>query len=767
MAPSVLLLGLVLSSASALPPRISFLIDSIDRPLVHFSLPDVQNTNMLLLSDGVSTLYVGAQDTILSLDISQSDVIRLKKQVSWRPTAEEISKCGMKGKNSQVDCPNFVHVVQPINSTHLYACGSYAFSPHYAFIDVESFTLVDQGAAKGHCPFSPYERSSAITIDEELYTATTSNFLGNQPQISRYFSRGRRPDVSLDSPISLLSEPTFVSSSFDPEQQKIYFFFNEVGKEFRFTNELRTARVAQVCKDDVGGVRILQKKWTSFAKATLNCQKPKHPPFNVLQDMFTLQPPEGSESSETVFYGIFTSQWSTQTASAVCTFRLKDIRSVFSGAYKNINTLQLVTHPYLGKCGLANSSDSNLAEVRKNFLTSRSVNPVGQVVVSSEQKYSRVVVMRTQAANSQHYNVLFLLTETGFLHKMVLLDQGPWIIEEIQVFTQPQVVRSMVLSASKGVLYVGTSAGVTAVSVARCSTYQSCGQCLLARDPLCGWSRTTKVCTSPDAHHQDLVQNLESRSVEEDCQEENKPTEVTAEVGVHLNEAVKLPCVKSSNRASLTWTFSQSRSLPENLFIHSADGSLRFLASSRTSGTYSCEAEEDGFREVVVSYNVRLFPNPRHLPRTEVSQSPEESFEDIETQEPTRSSDFIQELETKTIINRKQDSRSENTEVPGDHMTAEDLSTKNKSNKEGYEFSEHAGFIAKSYHSELVVVSFLLAACLCVLVLGFLHTWRQKKTDSRSVLLEASEFYSKTNASTEICSLSSPENAGPDQTVTQ
>ena len=34
----------------------------------------------------------------------------------------------------QVDCPNFVRVLQLINSTHLYACGSFAFSPRDAFI---------------------------------------------------------------------------------------------------------------------------------------------------------------------------------------------------------------------------------------------------------------------------------------------------------------------------------------------------------------------------------------------------------------------------------------------------------------------------------------------------------------------------------------------------------------------------------------------------------------------------------------------------------
>lgn len=47
---------------------------------------------------------------------------------------------------------------------------------------------------------------------------------------------------------SCLSEPTFVSSSLDRSDRKLYFFFSEVGKEFSFIDELQIPRVAQVCQ---------------------------------------------------------------------------------------------------------------------------------------------------------------------------------------------------------------------------------------------------------------------------------------------------------------------------------------------------------------------------------------------------------------------------------------------------------------------------------------------------------------------------------------
>lgn len=40
----------------------------------------------------------------------------------------------------------------------------------------------------------------------------------------------------------------------------------------------------------------------------------------------------------------------------------------------------------------------------------------------------------------------------------------------------------------QGLLYAASHSGVVQVPVANCSLYQSCGDCLLARDPYCAWS---------------------------------------------------------------------------------------------------------------------------------------------------------------------------------------------------------------------------------------------------------------------------------------
>ncbi|KAK5879490.1 hypothetical protein CesoFtcFv8_022600 [Champsocephalus esox] len=121
--------------------------DSAERPLVLFRSPDLLNSTTLLLSDDGSTLFVGARDAVFSLDVSRSDVISLKSKVAWRPSQSEITECQNKGKDTEVDCPNFVSVLSQVNSSHLYVCGSFAFNPHDAFIVRESLKLTFTSAS--------------------------------------------------------------------------------------------------------------------------------------------------------------------------------------------------------------------------------------------------------------------------------------------------------------------------------------------------------------------------------------------------------------------------------------------------------------------------------------------------------------------------------------------------------------------------------------------------------------------------------------------
>lgn len=56
---------------------------------------------------------------------------------------------------------------------------------------------------------------------------------------------------------------------------------------------------------DVGGQRTLQRKWTSFMKARLDCSFPELSLPPIVQDVFLLKDDDWRKS---VFYAVFTSQ---------------------------------------------------------------------------------------------------------------------------------------------------------------------------------------------------------------------------------------------------------------------------------------------------------------------------------------------------------------------------------------------------------------------------------------------------------------------------
>ncbi|NXU93274.1 SEM4C protein, partial [Xiphorhynchus elegans] len=183
----------------------------------------------------------------------------------------------------QTDCFNYVRFLQSYNSSHLYACGTYAFQPKCTYIELSGFTL-DQMAfedGKGKCPYDPTKGHTGLIVDGELYSATFNNFLGTEPVILRnlgpHYSMkteyltswlngrdqgGTQGGDSRDTHCwaqcdpSVSPEPHFVASAFVQESSgsstgdddKVYFFFSERAVEYDCYAEQVVARVARVCK---------------------------------------------------------------------------------------------------------------------------------------------------------------------------------------------------------------------------------------------------------------------------------------------------------------------------------------------------------------------------------------------------------------------------------------------------------------------------------------------------------------------------------------
>ncbi|NXG57982.1 SEM4B protein, partial [Hemiprocne comata] len=687
--------------------------DSSERVVERFEVPSVSNYTALLLSPDGSTLYLGARELLLAVNTSHFQPGAPVHRLPWSADEEKKRQCVFKGKDPQRDCHNYIKMLLRLNSTHLYACGTCAFSPACAYINVQHFSLERDGSGKvlledgkGRCPFDPEYRSTAIMVDGELYAGTVSNFQGNEPTISR--SQESRIALKTENSLSWLQDPVFVGSAYlreslpagNPEgdDDKVYFFFSETGKEFDYFENTIVSRIARVCKGDQGGERVLQRRWTTFLKAQLLCSHPEDGfPFNVLQDIFVLTPGQ-LHWRETLFYGVFTSQWNKGGlgSSAVCAFPMRSVQRAFAGLYKEVNreTQQWYTdtgpvpEPRPGTCITShtrhlkiNSSlqmpDRVLNFIKDHFLMDSPVRSQ-PLLLQSHLRYQQIGVQRTQALHGT-YDVLFLGTDDGRLHKAVRVDHGVHIIEEIRLFPAGQPVLHLLLDQDKaggrracwgkgrgccglgpqgagsaggqgdagtntpawlggwgcplmplcpllqGLVYAATYTAVAQVPFANCSLYRSCGECVLARDPFCAWSRGAcrRATPHPPAHPQLWAQDIEDADTERLCQLPNAsqprprillpPASGAPCQRIQLppNAVRPLPCRLLSNLASRRWLHDGT---PVNAsYLVLPDGALILVGSPERAGTYECWSLEEGFRKLMASYCVGV-QEPAHGP---------------------------------------------------------------------------------------------------------------------------------------------------------
>ncbi|XP_078070502.1 semaphorin-4D-like isoform X1 [Mustelus asterias] len=582
--------------------------------LVKFSEIGVSNYSTLLLNEDRGVLYVGAQEAIFA--VKMSDISNKTSEVYWKVTDEKQKQCAAKGKSQETECLNYIRILHEFNNESLYVCGTYAFQPTCDYLSVKDFTLQGrQEEGKGKCPFDPAQRYTSVMVDGELYSGTVYNFLGSETVILRSHLR-------TEYAIPWLNEPSFVYSDVIRESEnsldggdddKVYFFFTEVSVEYEFNSKLLVPRVARVCKGDHGGSRILQKRWTSFLKAKLICTLPESNfVFNVIQDVFILKTPNWKE---TVFYGVFTSQWSNLEVSAVCAFNMSNVEDVFSkGKYMQSATFEhshvkwvryngQVPTPRPGSCinnearALnVNSSlmlpDKTLQFVKDHPLMADPVKPIGNrpKLVKKNANYIQIVVDRVRALDKNLYDIMFVGTDKGLLHKAINYDNEMHIIEELQIFPDSEPVLTLLLSkGDKKQLYAGSHSNVVQAPVAFCEKYRTCTDCILARDPYCAWNPQNKICiwiTEDDIDESNLMQNLNGTAAV--CRTEDVESISFEERKVEPKEFQELKCLPMSSLAKVTWKLNDN-SLSENSKYRIVQNNfLIFSVTEEDSGTYDC-----------------------------------------------------------------------------------------------------------------------------------------------------------------------------------
>ncbi|XP_061056624.1 semaphorin-4D [Eubalaena glacialis] len=646
-------LAVVFGTAVAFAPIPRITWEHREVQLVQFHEPGIFNYSALLLSEDKDTLYVGAREAVFALNAH--NISKKQHEAYWKVSEDKKAKCAEKGKSKQTECLNYIRVLQPLSASALYVCGTNAFQPACDHLNLTSFKFLGKNEdGKGRCPFDPAQSYTSVMVDGELYSGTSYNFLGSEPIISRNSSHS---PLRTEYAIPWLNEPSFVFADVigespeggDGEDDKVYFFFTEVSVEYEFIFKLMIPRVARVCKGDQGGLRTLQKKWTSFLKARLICSRPdSNLVFNVLRDVFVLRSPS---LKEPMFYGVFTPQLNNVGLSAVCAYNLSTAEAVFSrGKYMQSATVEqshtkwvryngAVPTPRPGACinrearaanfsSSLNLPDKTLQFVKDHPLMDDSVTPIDNRprLIKSDVNYTQIVVDRTRALDGTVHDVMFVSTDRGALHKAISLENDVHIIEETQLFQDFEPVQTLLLSSKKGrrFVYAGSNSGVVQAPVAFCGKHGTCEDCVLARDPYCAWSPAAAACIAlhqTDGPSRGLIQEM-SGDVSA-C-----PDKIKESYLQHFFKhggTAELKCSQKSNLARVVWKF-QNGVLKAESPKYSLVGRknlLIFNLSEGDSGVYQCLSEERVKNKTVLQVVAKHVLEVKVVPRTPVvSTSP-------------------------------------------------------------------------------------------------------------------------------------------------
>ncbi|XP_059999439.1 semaphorin-6A isoform X2 [Lagenorhynchus albirostris] len=476
------------------------------------------------------TLYIAARDHIYTVDIdtSHTEEIYCSKKLTWKSRQADVDTCRMKGKHKD-ECHNFIKVLLKKNDDTLFVCGTNAFNPscrNYKMDTLEAFG--DEFSGMARCPYDAKHANVALFADGKLYSATVTDFLAIDAVI--YRSLGDSPTLrTVKHDSKWLKEPYFVQAV--DYGDYIYFFFREIAVEYNTMGKVVFPRVAQVCKNDMGGSqRVLEKQWTSFLKARLNCSVPgdSHFYFNILQAVTDVIRINGRD----VVLATFSTPYNSIPGSAVCAYDMHDVAIVFTGRFKEQKSPdstwtpvpdERVPKPRPGCCAGSSSlekyaTSNEFPDDTLNFIKTHPLMDEAVPSIINKPWFLRTMVryrltkiaVDTAAGPYQNHTVVFLGSEKGIILKFLarIGNSGflndSLFLEEMSVYNpekcsydgvEDKRIMGMQLDKASSSLYVAFSTCVIKVPLGRCERHGKCKKtCIASRDPYCGWVKEGGAC---------------------------------------------------------------------------------------------------------------------------------------------------------------------------------------------------------------------------------------------------------------------------------
>ncbi|XP_051919671.1 sema domain, transmembrane domain (TM), and cytoplasmic domain, (semaphorin) 6D, like isoform X4 [Hippocampus zosterae] len=468
------------------------------------------------------TLFIAGRDQVYLVSLRESyrnEIIPYRK-LTWRSGQADREMCAVKGKHRD-ECHNFIKVLVPRNDDLVFICGTNGFNPMCRYYRLDNLELDGEeinGLAR--CPFDSKQTNVALFAEGKLYSATVADFQASDSVIYRSMGDGSAlRTIKYDS--KWLKEPHFLHAA--EYGNYVYFFYREIAVEHSNLGKVVYSRVARICKNDIGGSqRVLEKHWTSFVKARLNCSVPGDSffYFDVLQSITDIININGVPS----VVGVFTTQMNSIPGSAVCAFSMADIEKVFHGRFKEQKTADSIWTPFPeeklpkprpGCCagyGPAASFKSSIEfpDETLQFIKSHPLMDTAVPSIGDEPWYTKTRVryrltalaVDNEAGPHKNYTVVFIGSESGIVLKVLAKTSAmslndSLLLEEIDVFNKAKCLsnhdddkRVLSLHVDKDAhsLYVAFSSCVIRIPLSRCERHSSCHKsCIALRDPYCGW----------------------------------------------------------------------------------------------------------------------------------------------------------------------------------------------------------------------------------------------------------------------------------------
>uniref|UniRef100_A0A3Q2W0K0 Semaphorin-7A-like n=1 Tax=Haplochromis burtoni TaxID=8153 RepID=A0A3Q2W0K0_HAPBU len=383
----------------------------------------------------------------------------------------------------------------------------------------------------------------------------------------------------------------------DPSQNRVYGFYREKSKDNGLFREMWLPFVTRVCMADVGGPKNnLQFTWTSQMNARLFCgDRNRKQHFSELVDVSTV---DADRWQDRKIYALFRNEWGM---SAVCVYTIEDINKIFENSPFNGYTKDQMDRPRTCAPDSSKLPVDTLKKIEKTSEMEQLVHPVGNpgLLFFNHHNYTHIQVDSKPNSRSSNQNVIFLSLNNGGIHKVLQNESHTFVIAEYQPFKQKAHVLSIILQSTFKKLYVNDGSQLVQLDVADCSQYgDTCQDCMLSRDPYCGWDGTQCIRDTKGSWRDAATGDLSI------CNKHNASNYKGDPVPVPRYSKYFLQCPVSSRHAQYSWQHHENSTA-----CSSGKEQCLYLIDNMDSeckGTYKCISQEMGYSKVLVQYELQV-----------------------------------------------------------------------------------------------------------------------------------------------------------------